>query len=346
MIGSGNARNNAMNRRQQPFQKMDDLDKLNTPKQKYYQNAYNNLGKTNFSGNNSTNKQNVRVNMNNMNNINNMNNMNNINVNSNNLNNNMNRNMSMNNSSQNNIINRALNSIRNEFKKKDDKIRELELKVAELENKINMITKSGNYQLNNNQVLNNNYMNLNMAPNLSQKKVGKNFTFGEKYSEEINPTFNNNLNKTPENYNNRNNPFRNNEENHNLNKNNFYDQVNSANQYKVNSDNDNDYMIEKKYSNKNKYGGDNARENSIITGNSSNFQGHSKNEVKLYLKEVKSKVDPIIFKEFIQNIKLLTNSKEKNGVDKKSVVEKVKMLFGEQFKDLYIKFESIIGINN
>ena len=105
-------------------------------------------------------------------------------------------------------------------------------------------------------------------------------------------------------------------------------------------------MIEKKYSNKNKYGGDNARENSIITGNSSNFQGHSKNEVKLYLKEVKSKVDPIIFKEFIQNIKLLTNSKEKNGVDKKSVVEKVKMLFGEQFKDLYIKFESIIGINN
>ena len=46
------------------------------------------------------------------------------------------------------------------------------------------------------------------------------------------------------------------------------------------------------------------------------------------------------------NIKLLTNSKNKNGVDKKNVIEKVRLLFGEQFKDLFIKFESILGFTN
>ena len=38
--------------------------------------------------------------------------------------------------------------------------------------------------------------------------------------------------------------------------------------------------------------------------------------------------------------------KNKNGVDKKSVIEKVRLLFGEQFKDLFIKFESILGFTN
>ena len=222
----------------------------------------------------------------------------------------------------------------------------MELKVAELENKINSITKTDNFQLNNNniQISNNNYLNSNLN-NYSQKKVGRNFTFSEKYSEEIKPS----LNKTPDmNYNNRANPFRNTDDDSNSNnKNNFYTQTKSANQYKIgsNNDTDNDYTLEKKGSKQNNYG-ENARENSIITGNSSNFQGHSKMEVKSYLKEVKSRVNPILFKDFIQNVKLLTSSKEKNGVDKKSVVEKVRILFGEEFKDLYIKFESIIGIKN
>ena len=341
MIGSGNTRTNVINRKpQQQYLKIDE-DRINTPKQKYYQNAYNNLNRNNLSGNNSMNKQNNRLNMNMNNNMIN-NNMNNINNNINHGNNNLN---------QNNNINKALMVIRAEFKKKDDKIRELELKVAELENRINTITKTGNFQSNNNnQILNNNYTNSISLMN-SQKKFGKNFTFSEKYSEEINPALKNrdsNINKTPDmNYNNRVNPFRNTNDSGNPNNNNFYTQTKSANQYKIspNTDNDNDYTLEKKGSKPNNYG-DNARENSIITGNSSNFQGHSKMEVKLYLKEVKSRVNQIIFKEFIKNIKLLTNSKDKNGVDKKSVVEKVRILFGEEYKDLYIKFESIIGIQN
>ncbi len=69
-------------------------------------------------------------------------------------------------------------------------------------------------------------------------------------------------------------------------------------------------------------------------------------EVKSYLKKFKSRVNQIIFKEFIQNINLLTNSKDKNGVDKKSDVEKVRILFGEEYKDLYMKFENIFGIKN
>ena len=66
----------------------------------------------------------------------------------------------------------------------------------------------------------------------------------------------------------------------------------------------------------------------------------------MFLKEVKSRVNPVIFKEFIQNIKLLISTKDKNGIDKNIIVENVKILFGEEFKDLFIKFESIIGINN
>ena len=341
MIGSGNTRTNVINRKpQQQYLKIDE-DKINTPKQKYYQNAYNNLNRNNLSGNSSMNKQNNRINMNMNNNI--------INRNMNNINNNINH--GINNLNQNNNINKALMIIRAEFKKKDDRIRELELKVADLENKINSITKTGNFQSNNNnQILNNNYTNPISIMN-SQKKFGKNFTFSEKYSEEINPALNkrdSNLNKTPEmNYNNRANPFRNADDSNNTNKNNFYTQTKSANQYKINqnNENDNDYTLEKKGSKQNNYA-DNARENSIITGNSSNFQGHSKMEVKSYLKEVKSRVNQVIFKEFIKNIKLLTSSKDKNGVDKKSVVEKVRILFGEEYKDLYIKFESIIGIQN
>ena len=56
-------------------------------------------------------------------------------------------------------------------------------------------------------------------------------------------------------------------------------------------------------------------------------------EVKSYLKKFKSRVNQIIFKEFIQNINLLTNSKDKNGVDKKSDVEKVRILLESKIKN-------------
>ena len=207
-----------------------------------------------------------------------------------------------------------------------------------------MITKLSN----NNQLSENNNSN----NNSNRKKIGTYYLFGGKYSQEINPSYikrESGINKIPEiTYGRENNPFRNRDDNQNL-KNNFYIQTKSANQYKIkqNNNNNNEYIMDNNNNNLNNNLNDVQIEVSTFTGNSSNFQRHSKNEVKMFLKEVKSKVDPFIFKEFIQNIKLLTNPKESNnGVDKNTIVEKVRILFGEQFKDLSIRFESIIGINN
>lgn len=304
---------NTINRRSKPYQEISA-----TPNPKYNQNIIN---KNNYSNNNSMNKQNVRINNLNINKNNIINNQNNRI-----MNNNINRNVNNPNPGPNGNINKALMVIRNEFRKKNEKIKALELKVAELENKINMI------KLNKNSGV----------INLTNPKIGSTFTFAEKYSGEIDSNYSKrdlNKNKTPEiNYNRGNNPFRNKEGNQNMN-NNFYAQTKSANQYKIKNNNDNEFSTANKNNNVN----DAVTDGSVFTGNSSNYQKHSKNEVKLYLKEVKAKVDPIIFKEFIQNIKLLTNSKESNGVNKSDVIEKVRILFGEEFKDLFIKFESIIG---
>ena len=332
MLGNVNNNiNNIIDRRQPQYQQIYELDKMNTPKTKYNQIPYNLNNKNNLTTNSSINKQNVRINNNSNISKNNMNNINNINAN-NNMNINHNPNRLSNNQIQTNNINKALMVIKNEFKKKDDRIRALELKIVELEKKINLITKSKNNNKNSNLI------------NINQKKVGKNFTFAEKYSEEINSAYNkreNNLTQTPDmNYNRANNPFRNND-NPNVN-NKVFAQTKSANQYKIKTNNDNDSVSANKNNNLN----DGMGDGSVFTGNSSSYQRHSKSEVKLYLQEVKSKVDPIIFKEFIKNIKLLTNSKEKNGINKNSVIEKVRILFGEQFKDLFIKFQSILGFNN
>ena len=64
--------------------------------------------------------------------------------------------------------------------------------------------------------------------------------------------------------------------------------------------------------------------------------------MKNYLKEVKSIVDPKMFKEFIKNIKLLTNKTA--NVNKKAIIDNVKNLFGDQYIDLYMKFETILGV--
>ena len=353
MIGTGNNRmNNIINRRQQQQHVYEDINDLNimlTPKPKYYLNSNNNINRNNQNNFNNMNVPNIRNNMNvninrnNMNNLNNIDNLvinNNLNV-KNNLNNQNNQYRNIN-QAHNSNISKAFMLIRNEFKKKDDRIKTLELKIVDLENKINQITKANNYNSYNMQEVN----NTTIQQKNQQKNIGKNFTFAEKNSDEINQGFEkrdrDSLNKTPEmNYGRGNNPFISNEGNRNMN-NNFYAQTKSANQYKIKGNNDNEFIIANKANNVN----DATADGSVFTGNSSNFQKHSKNEVKLYLKEVKSKVDPIIFKEFIQNIKLLTNSKEKNGVDRNSIIEKVRILFGEQFKDLFIKFESILGFNN
>ena len=83
--------------------------------------------------------------------------------------------------------------------------------------------------------------------------------------------------------------------------------------------------------------------NSFMMTNSGNKDSaQSRNEVKNYLKEVKDIVDPKLFKEFIKNIKLLTNKTA--NVNKKAIIENVRKLFGEQYIDLYMKFETILGV--
>ena len=83
--------------------------------------------------------------------------------------------------------------------------------------------------------------------------------------------------------------------------------------------------------------------NSFMMTNSGNKDSaQSRNEVKNYLKEVKDIVDPKLFKEFIKNIKLLTNKTA--NVNKKAIIENIRNLFGEQYIDLYMKFETILGV--
>ena len=63
---------------------------------------------------------------------------------------------------------------------------------------------------------------------------------------------------------------------------------------------------------------------------------------KDYLTEVKAKIEPKKFKEFIRNIKLLT-SKSEIAPNKESIVESMKKLFGKEHLDLFLRFEKIIG---
>jgi hypothetical protein len=69
----------------------------------------------------------------------------------------------------------------------------------------------------------------------------------------------------------------------------------------------------------------------------------SRNEVKLFLNEVKEKIPQKEFKEFIKYIKVLTH-KNVGGVNKIEIFENVRKLFGRDFVDLYEKFEFLLSI--
>jgi hypothetical protein len=68
----------------------------------------------------------------------------------------------------------------------------------------------------------------------------------------------------------------------------------------------------------------------------------SKNDVKNYLKEVKSKLEPERFKKFITQIKALT--KNKNNKEKNLIILQIKNLLID--KNLINKFENIMKVNN
>ena len=225
----------------------------------------------------------------------------------------------------NNPLDNAFMIIRTELRKKNEKIRQLELKLSELEKQYNLLTGSN---------INN---NLNKLYKISlTNNINKNYTFCrnnfnslKSTSPQVSPKSSiknsNNINTNFLKFSNDNSP-------------NYYNNVNYVS--------DSEHFDMKKFNrSKNiELSNDSKRDNSLLT--MSNCRIYSKGEVKLFLKEVKSRVNPIIFKEFIQNVKLLTTTKNNSKINKKLIVENVKVLFGEEFKDWFVKFGSIIGINN
>ena len=77
-------------------------------------------------------------------------------------------------------------------------------------------------------------------------------------------------------------------------------------------------------------------------GDGMGVASQSRIEVKNFLKEVKETVDPQVFKEFIKYIKVLTSKSE--VVNRKVMIEKVKLLFGTEHAYLYSKFEEILCV--
>ena len=198
-----------------------------------------------------------------------------------NMNMNINKNSNMNRNGQIDVVGKAFLMIRSELKRRDDRIIELEKKVAELTRKINMLT---NRNINNNNNNNNNFSS-------SMNPFGKSST--EEYNEE--------------------------------------DDRNLIN--KIGRD-----MRPGKFDNLS-----HSNEDSVLTYNGVNY--NSKLEVKNYLRVVKNKLDPQKFKEFIRNIKMLT-TKNSSTLNRNIIVENVRIIFGEEHKDLFIRFKRIIGVRN
>ena len=73
----------------------------------------------------------------------------------------------------------------------------------------------------------------------------------------------------------------------------------------------------------------------------SNSSTGSRNKVKEFLNEVKEKLDAKRFKVFIKNVKILTDKSQ--TVNRKIVFDHVKMIFGDDHFELYIKFEHILS---
>ena len=232
-----------------------------------------------------------------------------------------NQNSNLLNNNENDGLGKALLIIRRELKRKDDKIIELEKKVKELTNKLNLLTNNKDTNYNNNS---------NITPFKNSKNEYNTEEEDYKIGRDIRPGghsmgyvggINNIINLRKNNI-----------------RNNNYIRSVSQNNPNYNSDNEN--MVKR-------YGGyDNlshSNDNSVLTYNG--VQSSSKKEVKNYLKEVKSKIEPKKFKEFIRNIKLLT-AKNNSALNKDIIVESVRLLFGEEHKDLFIRFETIIGVGN
>ena len=263
-----------------------------------------------FPSNSPINNRNIRNN----NQIQNQNQNQNKNVN---MNMNINKNSNMNRNGQIDVVGKAFLMIRSELKRRDDRIIELEKKVAELTRKINMLT---------NRNLNNNNFSSSMNP------FGKSST--EEYNEEDDRNLINKIGRDmrPGGY-----SFGYMNLNGNQRSNSYVRSI-SQNTPNYNSDSDNIVKRFQKFDNLS-----HSNEDSVLTYNGVNY--NSKLEVKNYLRVVKNKLEPQKFKEFIRNIKMLT-TKNSSTLNRNIIVENVRMIFGEEHKDLFIRFKRIIGVRN
>ena len=235
------------------------------------------------------------------------------------MNMNMNKNSNMNRNGQYDVVGKAFLMIRSELKRRDDRIIELEKKVAELTRKINMLT---------NRNINNNSNNISSSMN----PFGK--SSKEEYSEEDDRNLINKIGRDmrPGGY-----SFGYMNLNGNQRSNSYVRSI-SQNTPNYNSDSDNIVKRFQKFDNLS-----HSNEDSVLTYNGVNY--NSKLEVKNYLRVVKNKLDPQKFKEFIRNIKMLT-TKNSSTLNRNIIVENVRMIFGEEHKDLFIRFKRIIGVRN
>lgn len=226
-----------------------------------------------------------------------------------------NQNFLTNNNNENDELSKALIMIRRELKRKDDRILELEKKVMELTKELNSLT-------NDKSNTNNNNITSNITPFKSTSKGEYNGDEDNKIGIDINQG-DANLGYTGIN----------NIINLGKYRNNNIIRAISPNNTNYNSDNENLSKRHPGYDNLS-----HSNDNSVLTYNGTN----NKREVKKYLQEVKSKIEPKKFKDFIRNIKLLT-AKNNSTLNKNIIVETVRMIFGEEHKDLFIRFQAIIG---
>ena len=238
----------------------------------------------------------------------------NINYNNRKIHNNIFVNQNLINNNENDELGKALLIIRRELKRKNDRILELENKVIKLTNILNRLI---------NNKSNNNNISSNINPFKSKLKGGNVEEENKKGGDiRANMEFSglNNINNLVKN---------------NIRSNNYIRSV-SQNNNNYNSDNENIVKRNPGYDNLS-----HSNDNSVLTYNG--VQTSSKKNVKNYLKEVKNRIEPTKFREFIRNIKLLT-AKNNSALNKEIIIESVRILFGEENKDLFIKFKTIIGI--
>jgi hypothetical protein len=238
----------------------------------------------------------------------------NINYNNRKIHNNIFVNQNLINNNENDELGKALLIIRRELKRKNDRILELENKVIKLTNILNRLI---------NNKSNNNNISSNINPFKSKIKGGNVEEENKKGGDiRANMEFSglNNINNLVKN---------------NIRSNNYIRSV-SQNNNNYNSDNENIVKRNPGYDNLSR-----SNDNSVLTYNG--VQTSSKKNVKNYLKEVKNRINQTKFREFIRNIKLLT-AKNNSALNKEIIIESVRILFGEENKDLFIKFKTIIGI--